>query len=202
MKKNLVMFVAVAMGLLIFQVSAGADQISQKEMDAAQFFVGTWSCAHTEGGVTGPYTTTIVKSLGNAWLKQTYDFAATANEPAFQGEWFLRYDERVHHWVRFGALSDGMYFAMTGKRTNDTWSWTYVLPGPGATAVFVKKSDSEYTIDGPSYTNEWYARNRASCLQQSALSGRRGAVNFVPLRGPACDVLERSPPDARYCALC
>jgi hypothetical protein len=168
MKKDSIMLAAVAIAFLIFQVSARADKSSQSEMDAAQFLVGTWSCTHTEGGVSGPYTTTTVKSLGNAWLKQTYDFAATANGPAFQGEWYVRYDERVHHWVRFGALSDGMYFAMIGKRTNDTWSWTYVLPGPGAIAVFVKKSNSEYTIDGPSYAingtpvTEHHVCNKAS----------------------------------------
>jgi hypothetical protein len=151
MKKNLVLLAALATGVLIFQTSVRADQSSQKETDAAHFLLGTWKCTHTEGAVSGLYTMTVEKALGDNWLKQTYDFAATTAEPAFHGEWYMRYDDRVHHWVRFGALSDGMYFAMTGNRTKDTWSWSYVLPGPGATTVFVRKSDSEFTVDGPSY---------------------------------------------------
>jgi hypothetical protein len=46
-----------------------------------------------------------------------------------------------------------MYFGMYSKPASDAnWSWDYVLPGPNGHAVWTKKSDAEYTVDGPSYT--------------------------------------------------
>ena len=66
-------------------------------------------------------------------------------------EYFLGYDVRVDRWVRFGAHSNAQYYGMVGKRADNVWSWSYVLPGPSGSAVWTKQSDVEYTIDGPSY---------------------------------------------------
>ena len=152
MKRNALLLTLVTTMLLAASSSVSADPGAPQEMKDAQFFLGTWSCTHTEGQVSGTYTTTITNALDNLWFKQTYDFAATSADPGFQAEYFFGYDPRVQRWVRFGAMSSGMYFAMVGKRTNDTWSWTYVLPAANASAVYTKKSDSEYTVEGPSYT--------------------------------------------------
>ena len=55
-------------------------------------------------------------------------------------------------WIRFGAHSNGQYYGMRSVSTGETgWAWDYVLPAPGASAAWTKKSDAEYTIDGPSY---------------------------------------------------
>jgi hypothetical protein len=48
-------------------------------------------------------------------------------------------------------MSTGQYFAMLGKRVDNVWSWNYVLPGLCGSAVYTKKSDAEFTVDGPSY---------------------------------------------------
>src|SRR4029077_19491397 len=40
---------------------------------------------------------------------------------------------------------------MVGKHVHNVWSWSYVLPGRSGGAVWTKKSDTEYTVDGPSY---------------------------------------------------
>ena len=42
-------------------------------------------------------------------------------------------------------------YGMLGTRADNVWSWSYVLPGPAARAVWTKQSDTEYTVDGPSY---------------------------------------------------
>ena len=143
----------LALIAVVAALPVAAESAPDPAMSAAQFLVGTWHCAHTVGDFSGIYTTTYANALGNMWLRQTYDFPATATEPAIRAEYFIRYDAGFRHWVRFGAHSNGMYFGMVGEGTPDRWSWTYVLPGrsePGAT-VYTKKSDSEYAIDGPTY---------------------------------------------------
>jgi hypothetical protein len=40
---------------------------------------------------------------------------------------------------------------MTGIRSENIWSFGYVLPSQVGNAVYTKKSVSEYTVDGPSY---------------------------------------------------
>ncbi len=122
------------------------------EFDAAHFFIGTWHCADTVGDYAGTYTTTIAPALDNHWLEQTYDFAvSTALPRGLRGEFFIGYDPRSAKWIRLGAMNDGMYFAMRGTRTGDVWSYGYVLPGTSGSAIYTRKSDTEYTILGPTY---------------------------------------------------
>jgi hypothetical protein len=131
---------------------ARAQSSPSEEMQYAQFFVGSWSCAHTVGEFSGTYKTTITNSLDNRWLKETYEFPATSDGSApVRAEYFIGYDPRNARWIRFGAMSDGLYFAMTAKRSGNTWPWTYVLPGQAGSAVYTGKSDSLYTVDGPTY---------------------------------------------------
>lgn len=152
MKRTAVAVAAIATLLVVRPSAAQVRPTAQEEQQAAQFLVGTWSCAHTVGDFSGTYTTTFANALGDQWLKQTYDFPATRERAAgTQADYFIRYDPRVPQWVRFGAMSDGMYFAMVGKRAGNVWSWSYVLPGRSGSAVYTKQSDSEFTIDGPSY---------------------------------------------------
>jgi len=148
-------FILAAILAMVTQTSAAlaANNPPAESLRAADFLLGTWTCTHQEGDITGTYTTHYEKALSDAWIKETYDFAATSAEPAMQGEWFIGYDPRVNEWIRFGAMSDGLYFAMVGTHANDTWSWTYALPGkanPGKT-VYTKLSPTQYTIVGPSY---------------------------------------------------
>lgn len=134
------------------RLTATADASS--EMSAAQFLVGKWSCSHTaDSEQAGMYTTTYASVLGDRWLKQTFDFPATATDPALQGEWYMGYDGKRQRWVRFGAMSDSMYFAMLGSRDGDRWTWSYVLPGrsEAAATIYTKTSDLQYTVDGPTY---------------------------------------------------
>jgi hypothetical protein len=146
----------LALSVAVATLLLGAPTRAQAQSDPAamksvQFLVGTWNCAHTVGDFSGTYTTSFANALDNKWLKQRYDFPATKNEPAWYGEFYLGYDGRVPRWVRFGAMSTGQYFGMVSKDASvTTMAWTYRLPG-ATTAVWTKKSDSEFTIDGPSY---------------------------------------------------
>lgn len=153
MKRNVIRIAAVFTALAGASSSLHAQSAAQREMQFAQFFVGTWNCAHTVGGFSGTYVTTIQNSLDNRWLKQTYDFPTLgdASGPA-HAEYFIGYDPRNQTWLRFGAMTDGQYFAMRGKRSGDTWTFGYVLPGTSGSAVYTKKSETEYTVEGPSYT--------------------------------------------------
>ena len=149
MKRNLAWLAA-----MFLSTSAQAEK-----MAAAQYLVGTWKCAHTVGTFSGTYTTTYAKVLGDLWLKQTYDFPATQTEPARQAESFIGYDVGRQYWVRFFAMSNGQYFiTRMADAEGGGWSWKYVSISknrkpetPEADASFARKSDSEYTIDGPSY---------------------------------------------------
>ncbi|TMH20358.1 MAG: hypothetical protein E6H64_10800 [Betaproteobacteria bacterium] len=106
--------------------------------------------------------TTYAKALGDLWLKQTYDFPpeqTAKSEPGVHAEYFMGFDERRQAWVRFGVMSTGQYFAIRMTDTGDSgWSWKYVSffktqqpEAPGSDATFTKKSNVEYTVDGPSY---------------------------------------------------
>ena len=142
-----VVTLALAMG-----PAARGQSTAREEAQSAQFFIGTWNCAHTVGHFSGTYTTTIANSLDNRWLKQTYAFPGTSDGAApVHAEYFIGYDPRNARWIRLGAMSDGLYFAMVAKRDGNSWPWTYVLPGQGGSAVYTKKSDSLYTVDGPTY---------------------------------------------------
>jgi hypothetical protein len=148
--------------LLSAPSGAFAAATAQQEMAAAQYLVGTWSCAHTVGTFSGTYTTTYANTLGNLWLKQTYDFPPRqirTNEKAVQAEYLMGFDERRQAWVRFGGMSTGEYFAIRMTATGDGgWSWKYISfsanrkpETPGSDATFTKKSSSEYAVDGPTY---------------------------------------------------
>jgi len=63
----------------------------------------------------------------------------------------IGYDPRVRKWIRLGAMNDGMYFAMTGTRIGDTLAYGYVLPSTVGKAVYIRRSDTKYTVEGPSY---------------------------------------------------
>lgn len=134
--------------------SRAATAAPSSEMSSAQFFIGTWNCSHTaDSEQAGMYTTSYTSVLGERWLKQTFNFPASITDPAMSGEWFVGYDSKRQRWVRFGAMSDGMYFAMLGSRNGDTWSWSYVLPGRSEAneTIYTKISDLQYKVDGPSY---------------------------------------------------
>jgi hypothetical protein len=76
-----------------------------------------------------------------------------------QAEFLMEYDDRAQTWVRFGALSNGDYFAIRISDAPDgSWRYKYVSffkqtspETPEDDAVFSRKGDSEYTVDGPSY---------------------------------------------------
>jgi hypothetical protein len=148
-----VSMLAIATVLLAATAFAQSQSTAQEhaEMQTAQFFVGKWNCMHTVGDFSGTYTTTYTATLDNAWLEQVYDFPATSEGGPVHAQYFLRYDGRIPQWVRFGAHSNAMYFGMVGKRSDNVWSWNYVLPGRTGSVVWTKKSDTEYTVDGPTY---------------------------------------------------
>jgi len=153
MTRNLALVAAVATMLLAAPSRAYADTAARQEMKSVQYLVGTWNCAHTVGDFSGTYTTSFANGLDNLWLKQRYDFPATKTDPAWYGEFYLGYDGRVPRWVRFGAMSTGQYFGMVSKNASvTTMAWDYRLPGSTASATWTKRSDTEFTIDGPSYT--------------------------------------------------
>src|SRR5205085_7301231 len=114
-----------------------------------------WKCEHTVGTSSGSYTTTYATLLGDLWLKQTYDF------PDNKAEALIGYNPQRKYWVRFFVNSEGQYFAIRMTETGSNWTWKYVsfssdrkpeTAEPDAT--FTKRSDNEYTIDGPSYEKD------------------------------------------------
>ena len=169
MKRNLGVFFAVVVMILAALVGYpdGASTAQQKKPTAKEkmatinYLVGSWSCGHTVGDFSGKYTTKYTKVLGDRWLKQTYDFPPGQfggnNEPAVTGEALIGYDEDYGGWVRFFATSHGEYFSIRMKETANGWAYTYIdffrgLPERGAPdATFTKKSDTEYSIEGPTY---------------------------------------------------
>jgi hypothetical protein len=169
MKRNSALPIAVIamiLAVLVHAIAApGAQQktaTARQKMASIDYLVGTWSCAHTVGTFSGKYSTTYTKVLGNLWLKQTYDFppqqTAERTEPAVTAETLIGYDEGRQAWVRFFANSTGQYFAIRMTDIGNGWSYKYVSffnrtkpETPEADATFMKKSDTEYTVDGPSY---------------------------------------------------
>ena len=141
---------------------AWADSAAQQKIASVEYLVGTWSCAHTVGAASGTYKTTYAKTLGGLWLRQTYDFPPKqfgGNEPPVNAEFLIGYDERRQAWVRFGAISNGQYFAIRMTDTGEGgWSYKYVSffqrqqpETADSDATFSKKSNAEYVVDGPSY---------------------------------------------------
>jgi hypothetical protein len=126
------------------------------------FLLGRWHCAFTVGRDGGVYETTWTRILDGLWLKQTYDQARQPNAFPFKAEYVVGYDQLRKQWIRFGAMTTGQYFAI---RMVDTgaggWRWKYASffprrkpAAPGFDARFTRKTDTLYTIDGPTYPNE------------------------------------------------
>jgi hypothetical protein len=141
----------------------GPQQVTTvtQEMASVNYLTGTWSCAHTVGTFSGTYTTTYSKALGDRWLRQTWDFPAQnagINEPAVTAETLMGYDEARQAWVRFFANSLGQHFEIRMTDRPNGWSFKYASffrltkpETPDPDAIFTKKSDTEYTVDGPTY---------------------------------------------------
>jgi hypothetical protein len=155
MKRIVTLFAATAAVAALYAGSSPAHAAppARDAMESVRFLVGTWNCAHTVGDFSGTYTETFENAMDGRWLKQTYDFPATKNEPAVHAEYFIEYDARVPRWVRFGAHSNGQYYGMYSTSPGETsWVWDYVLPSRGSSpATWTKISSAEYTIDGPEY---------------------------------------------------
>lgn len=169
MKRSFSLPFAVAIIILVAPLREGAASRAQQKKATAQekmasvdYLVGTWSCDHTVGKFAGKYKTTYTKVLGNLWLKQTYDFPPGQfgeNEAAITGEALIGYDEERQGWVRFFAVSNGLYFPIRMLDTANGWSYKYInyfakairQEPPEGDARFTKKSDTEYVIDGPTY---------------------------------------------------
>jgi hypothetical protein len=167
MKRNLPFFFVVVMTLAAFlvyphpaSVSAQKKPTAKEKMAAVNYLIGSWSCEHTVGDFSGKYTTNYTKVLGGRWLKQTYDFPpgqfGGGNE-SVTAEALIGFDEYWGQWLRFFGTSHGDYFPLRMKETPSGWEYTYVSffgskRDSGKTdATFTKKSDTEYTIDGPTY---------------------------------------------------
>jgi hypothetical protein len=138
-----------------------ADAVAQ-EMASVNYLIGSWSCTHTVGTFSGRYTTTYSKAMGDRWLRETWDFpaqnAGKGKEAAVTAEALMGYDEGRRTWVRFFANSLGQHFEIRMTDTPNGWSFKYTSFFPrtrpetsDADATFTKKSDTEYTIDGPTY---------------------------------------------------
>jgi hypothetical protein len=169
MKRNSLLPFMVAVTLFAAVLFAGGALKAQQrkptakeKMATVDYLVGTWSCDHTVGTFAGKYKTTYTKVLGDLWLKQTYDFPPRQfgdNEGAITGEALIGYDEERQGWVRFLAVSNGLYFPIRMTDTANGWSYKYInyfaktirQEPPEGDARFTKKSDTEYSIDGPTY---------------------------------------------------
>lgn len=143
--------------------SAAQSEPAPQQQSMADYLIGTWACAHTVGTFSGTYRTNYSRVLGGRWLQQTYDFpaqkSAGRNEPASTAVALMGFDERRQTWVRFFANSGGQYFPIRMTDTATGWSWKYstfftrtTAETPGADATVTRKSNSEYVIDGPSYS--------------------------------------------------
>jgi hypothetical protein len=133
-----------------------------REMASVNYLIGRWGCAHTVGTFSGTYKTIYSKALGGLWLREIWDFpaqdTAERNEPAVTAEALMGYDVGRQAWVRFFANSLGQHFEIRMSDTANGWSFKYVTFFPRTRpetadpdAIFTKKSDTEYTIDGPTY---------------------------------------------------
>jgi len=128
------------------------------KLASAEWLLGTWKCEDTVGDFHGTYETTWSRALGDRWLRQVWNFPARNGNPPQTAELLMTYDPRRDYWVRFFAMSDGMWFAMRMTETKNGFSWKYVSLSanrkpetPEADAVLTRRSDSEYTLDGPTY---------------------------------------------------
>lgn len=138
-----------------------ANKTAQQEMESVNYLLGTWTCEHVIAASHGRYIANYSKVLGDRWLKETYDFAPNNGGPAVSAQSFMGFDERRQTWVRFFINSVGYHFQMRLTDTPKGWSYKYVgmFPdakpeAPGPDAVFVKMSDTDYKVDGPTYPSQ------------------------------------------------
>jgi hypothetical protein len=145
--------------MLLSATSSAHALTATQELQSRKYLIGKWNCSYTVGARSGTYATTWASVLNGRWLLQSYDQPDAPGAPGFRAEYFIGYDEARQAWVRFGAMTTGQYFAirMTDAR-NAGWSWKYVSffprrrpETPGSDATFTKRSDVEYTVDGPTY---------------------------------------------------
>ena len=160
--KRLLFFTTAAACIVLWQLPASA-LTAQQELQSRRFLIGTWNCTFTAGPSSGEYSTTWSTILDGRWLKQTYDQPAQPKAQPFRAEYFVGYNEARQTWIRFGAMTTGQYFAIRMNDAGDgNWAWKYVsfFPRPNSVqssdpdATFTKKSDTEYTVDGPTYPGE------------------------------------------------
>lgn len=161
------LFLATAAVIALMSPARPAEEGQQtdamaREMATVSYLLGTWSCAHSVGTFSGKYTTNYSTALGDHWLRQTWDFpagnAGNGNEGAVTAEALTGYDARRQAWVRFFANSLGQHFEIRMSDVPSGWSFKYSTffprtkpETPEPDAMFTKKSDTEYTIDGPTY---------------------------------------------------
>lgn len=124
------------------------------------YLIGTWKCSFTVGDEGGDYTTTWSRALDGMWLEQTYDQPRQPHAEYFKAHYFVGYDPRYDQWVRFGVMTTGQYFLIRMTDTPSGWGWRYAgvfktrRQPPGYDTVFARKSDSSYTVDGPTYPGD------------------------------------------------
>jgi hypothetical protein len=138
---------------LVLLAAASAEQ--RQKIAAVRYLVGNWKCEHTVGDFSGAYTTSYKLILRDVWIEQTYEF------PENDAEALMGYVPQRQYWVRFFVNSEGQSFAIRMTDTANGWTWKYVsyskdrrpeTAEPDAT--FTKRSDTEYTIDGPTYEKD------------------------------------------------
>jgi hypothetical protein len=163
MKHTKLMMLSLAtLTLLLIGGTACFAATAKEAIASRQFLVGTWNCTFTVGSQGGPYTTIWSNVLDSLWLEQTYDQPRSPTAEPFKADYLIGYDERRQTWIRFGASTTGQYFAIRMSDTGDgNWSWKYASFFPrttpetaGSDATFTKKSETEYTVDGPTYKEE------------------------------------------------
>jgi hypothetical protein len=147
--------------LIVFSHPASADDqqnSAAREMASANYLIGRWACAHTVGAFSGTYTTTYSRALGDRWLRQVWNFPAQGDQPAITAESLIGYDEGRQAWVRFFANSLGQHFEVRMTDVPNGWSYKYASffprtrpETPEPDAIFARQSDTEYTIEGPTY---------------------------------------------------
>ena len=124
------------------------------------YLIGTWKCSFTVGDEGGVYATTWSRVLDGMWLEQTYDQKRQPHAEYFRARYFVGYDPRYSQWVRFGVMTTGQYFLIRMIDTPGGWGWKYAgifktrPPKPEYDAVFTRKSDTYYRVDGPTYPGD------------------------------------------------
>jgi hypothetical protein len=77
--KPFILVAAITLGSINAVNSADENrqpEVLAREMASVNYLIGTWNCAHRVGTFSGKYTTTYSKTLGEHWLRETWDFPA------------------------------------------------------------------------------------------------------------------------------